>query len=332
MTRPCLLSQQPPTRTASDQQIRSSSKLHLQQQQPPAQRTTIGAPRPTSSQRADTAAATKSNKKSGFTLTGPVAAAHEAEGEGDSDEWVSSESVSVTPQNQSSDSESGDEDDDVVRKLPANLNLTGIAHIAASPDDREPPTPTVPQVKMQPPTPVNNVKACAPHEARTSVAVDGVDRHDREMIITSNTDDHAHPVAVRHVDQESVGGRDYPHSDHHAHPEEGLASTPRPRATLDRDTEPPRHLPPDSPSDSPHSDPSAQKPSVINSRIGGDTKDRPQQPTLSAHSVPQSHPRITGDSSSGPRTDNNPQGRDRFTMTQVSEDPHVLIITKHSCV
>ena len=248
--------------------------------------------------------------------------AHEVDGEGDSDEWVSSESVSVTPQNQSSDSESGDEDDDVVRHLPANLHLTGAAHVGTSPDDREPPTPTIPQVRMQPPTPANNKKeeprrrsstTSVPNE--TSAVLGGVDRHDRKRTMASTGDDHADAAAVRGVDQQSVGDRDYPHSDHHIHPEDGLASTPRPRA-LDRDPEPSR-LPPGSLSDHPHSDSSARKPSVAKPRLGGDVQDRPQQPTLSAQSAPQS---IT-DSSPGPRADDNPQRRDQITMTQVSNGP-----------
>jgi hypothetical protein len=321
---PACLSQQPPSRTASDQQIRPPSKLHLQQQQQPsAQRTTTGAPRPSSPHRLDAGAATRSNKKSGFTLTSPVVTAHEVDGEGDSDEWVSSESVSVTPQNQSSDSESGDEDDDVVRHLPANLHLTGAAHVGTSPDDREPPTPTIPQVRMQPPTPANNGKeeprrrsstTSVPNE--TSAVLGGVDRHDRKRTVASTGDDHADAAAVvRAVDQQSVGDRDYPHSDHHIHPEDGLASTPRPRA-LDRDPEPSRHLPPGSLSDHPHSDSSARKPSVVNPRLGGDVQDRPQQPTLSAHSAPQS----IADSSPGPRADDNPR-RDQIAMTQVSNGP-----------
>ena len=337
---PFLLSQQPPSRTASDQQIRPPSKLHLQPQQPYAQRTTTGATRPASSQRADPATGTRSSKKSGFMLASPVVAAHEIEGEGDSDEWVSSESVSVTPQNQSSDSESGDEDDDDVGNLPGNLNLTGTAHIATSPDDREPPTPTVPQVKMLPPTPVTNVKEEIRHRSSTpsvrkELRTDAVvDRHHRERTITSGSvDDHAGAFAVRHVHQESVGDPDYPHSDHHACPEDGLASTPRPRAMVDRDTaEPSRHLLPGSLSDPPHSDSSARKPPVANPRLHRDVQDRPQQPTLSAHSVPQSHPPITSDSSPGPRADNNPQGRDQITMTQVSEDPPVRLTIKPSDV
>ena len=334
-TLPRLLSQQPPSRTESDQQIRSSSKLHLQEQQPYAQRTTTGAPRLTSSQRPDATTATRSNKKSGFTLTSPVVATHEVEGEGDSDDWVSSESAPVTPQNQSSDSESGDEDDDVVRNLPVNLNLTGTAHIATSPDDREPPTPTAPQ----PPTLVNNAKegaarrrlstAFVPNEVGTNAVVDGVGRHNR----TSSAGDHADALAVRSdVDQESVGDHDYPRSDHHALPEEGLASTPRPRAMVDRDTESSRHLPPDPLPDPPHSDSSARKPPVVKSRLGGSVSDRSQRPTLSALSALHSHSHIANDSSPGPRADNNPQGRDRVTMTQVSEYPPVSIINRPSCV
>jgi hypothetical protein len=304
--------------------------LHLQPLQPYPQRTTTGAPRPNSSQRAAPATTTRSNKKSGFTLTSPVVATHEVEGEGDSDEWVSSESAPVTPQNQSSDSESGgDEEDDVVRNLPAHLNLTGVEHIATSPDDREPPTPTVLQVKMQPPTPVNNVKetrrrssTLVPNEAEASAVVDGMDRHDRERTVISSTDGHADAF-----DQESVGDCDHPHSDHHAHPEDGLASTPRPRVMVDRDTELSRHLPPGSLSDPPLSDSSARKSPVVNPRPSGDVKDRPQRQTLSVHTVPQSHLHITSDSSPGPRADNNPQGRDQITMTQVSEDLPVRTIT-----
>ena len=338
LTRPCLLSQQPPSRTESDQQIRSSSKLHLQQLLPHAQRTTTGAPRPTSSQRAPAPAAaattttTRSNKKSGFTITSPVVAAHEVEGEGDSDEWVSSESAPVTPQNQSSDSESGDdEDDDVVRNLPPHLNLTGAAHIATSPDDREPPTPTVLQVKLQPPTPVNNVKEETRCRSSTSVqnevktgAVHSIDGHDREKTTTYGAGDHADVV-----DQENVGDWD-----HHARPEEGLASTPRPRVMVDRDTGLSRHPPPDSSSDPPLADSSTRKPPVVDPRLSGDVKDRPQRQTLSAHSVPQSHLHITSDSSSGPRADNNSQGRNQITMTQVSEDLPVRTIanTKPSYV
>ena len=294
------------------------------------QRTTTGAPRPTSSQRTAAAATatnttTRSNKKSGFTITSPVVAAHEVEGEGDSDEWVSSESAPVTPQNQSSDSESGDdEDDDVVRNLPPHLNLTGAAHIATSPDDREPPTPTILQVKMQPPTPVNNVKEethyrssiSVPNEVETG-AVHGIHRHNRERTTMSSAGDRADAV-----DQESVGD-----CDHHARPEEGLASTPRPRAMVDRDTGLSRHPPPGSSSDPPLADSSARKPPVVDPRLSGDFKDRPQRQTLSVHSVPQSHLHITNDSSSGPRADNNPQDRNQITMTQVSEDPPVRTIT-----
>lgn len=329
MTRPCLLSQQTPSRTASDQQIRSSSKLHLQ---PYPQHTTTGAPRPAASQRSDTPNTTKSNKKSGFTLTSPAVAAQEVEDEGDSDEWISSESLSVTPQNQSSDSESGDESDDVVRKLPANLDLTGAAHTATSPDDREPPTPTVPHLKMQPPTPVNNVKeesrhrssTTVPNEPGASAVVDDVDRHGRERTITSAADDHADTVLARH---RSVGDCNYPHSgtDHHARLEEGLASTPRPRAMADRDTEPTRHLPRVSLSNPPRADSSAQKPPAANPRLSGGVQDRPHKQTLSTHSVPQSHPRIASDSSPVPRPDHNPQTRDQIAMTQVSQDPPVRI-------
>lgn len=263
-----------------------------------------------------------------------MVAAREVEGEGDSDEWVSSESVSVTPQNQSSDSESGEEDDDVVHHLPAHLNLTDAAHITTSPDDREPPTPTIARVKMQLPTPVNNVKedetlhrlSASPvsNEPVTSAVVNSVDRHSGERIIISSADDHADAVTVGLDDHESVGD----HSDHHACPEEGLASTPRPRAMVDQDTDPSRHLPPDPLPDPCHSDSSVRKPPAVNPRLIGDVKDRPQRQTLSAHSVPQSHPHITSDSSLGPRTDNNLQGRDQITMTQVSEDPPVRIIKK----
>jgi len=247
--------------------------------------------------------------------------------------------VSVTPQNQSSDSESGDEDDDVVRKLPANLNLTGSAHVATSPDDREPPTPTIPQVKMQPPTPVNNVKeegtrrrlstASVPNEMGISAVVGGVDRHDIDRaIVPTALDYQADAAVVRHVDQGSVGDRDHPHSDYHACPEEGLASTPRPRAIVDRDTESSRHLPPFSPSDPPRSDSTARKLPAVNPRLSADVQGRPQQPSLSTHSAPQSHPHITSDSSPGPRADSDIRGRDQITMTQVSEDPSVRIITK----
>lgn len=336
-TPPCLLSQQPPSRTESDQQIKPPSKLHLQHHQPHPHRPATGAPRPALSQKADTTTATKSNKKSGFTLTSPLVAAHDVDAEGDSDEWVSSESLSATPQNQSSDSESDDEDDDVVHNMPAHLTLTGTTHIATSPDDREPPTPTVPQVRMQPPTPVNRVKegetSCrlsptVPNEAGTSADVDSMDRHDRERTIISSADDYPDAVAVRHLGHESDGDSDYPHSNHHPRPEEGLASTPRPRAILDRDTESSRHLPPDSHSRPPHSDPSSRKPPVVNPGLSGGVKDRSQRRTLSTHSVPQPHPHLANDSSPGPKAGDNPQGRDHITMTQVSEDPPVRIIIK----
>lgn len=308
--------------------------MHLQQQQPYPQRITTAPPRPASSQRADTSAtATRSNKKSGFTLTSPVVAAHEVDDEGDSDEWVSSESVSVTPQNQSSDSESGDEDDDVVQNLHPHLTLSDATHISTSPDDREPPTPTVSQVKMQLPTQVNNVKedqrrhrlSTAPvhDEAGTGAVVNSTDRHGRGGIVTSGKSDHdADAVAVR-------PNHDYRHSDHHACPEEGLASTPRPRAMFDRDTDPSRNPPPDHLPNPSHSDSPVRKPPVVNPRLSEDVNDRPQRQTLSA---PQSHPRITTDSSPGPRADNNPQGRDQITMTQVSEDPPVRIIPEPSYI
>ena len=326
--RPFLLSQQPPSRTASDQQIRSSSKLHLQQQQQ-QQRTTTGATRSTSSQRSDTASTTKSGKKSGFTLAGAAVLSQEIEDEGDSDDWVSSESLSATPQNQSSDSESGDEDDDVVHNLPSDLNLAGAAHFAISPDDREPPTPTVPQ---QPPTPVNNVKEQPHHRSSTSpfrreaaqanATVNRVNRLDRER-----------PVVPARDDQESVGDHHYPHSDHHARSEEGpIASTPRPRVILDRDTELPRHLPPVPPSDPPLGPNStARKPSALNLRLRSDVQDRRQQPASSVHSVPQHHPSITNDKSPSLKA-NNSQARDQITMTQVSGDRLIRIITKPSYV
>jgi len=322
-TRPFLLSQQPPTRTASDQ-IRSSSKLHLQHQQPHAQRTTPGIPRLTSLQQLDTATATKSNKKSGFTLASPVIAAHEIEGEGDSDEWISSESMSVTPQNQSSDSESGD--DDVVHNLPANLHLTGAAHIATSPDDREPPTPTIPQVKMQPPTPVTSAKeesnrrlplASVPDELRTNAGLNDVDG--RRAITSSADGRRADAVVASHLGQENLEDPDYRHSEHRARPEDGLASTPRPRAFVDRDTEPSRRLPPDFPSDPPHPDSSARKPPILNAHSSGGIQDLPQQRTLSAQSDPQSRPHTTGDSSADSRTDNHQPVQDRMTITQVSK-------------
>ena len=203
---------------------------------------------------------------------------HEIEGEGDdSDEWVSSESLAVTPQNQSSDSGSGDEDDDVVRNLPANLNLTGAAHIATSSADREPPTPTVPQVQMQPPTPVKE------RQHNRSSTVLGPNE------VVSTADDH--------------GNQDH----YAARPEEVvLASTPRSRAVVDRDTEPSRHLPPP-----PGPDPTTHNPSAANLRA---LRDRPQQSTLSTHSNSESHPHITS-----PSSDSNPQGRDQIAMTQVSE-------------
>ena len=183
----------------------------------------------------------------------------------------------MTPQNQSSDSEPGDEGDDVVHN---NLNLTGAAHLAASPDDREPPTPTVLQVKMQPPTPVNNMKEQPPrHRSSTTAnaAGDGVNKH-------------------------------------HARPEEGLASTPRPRAMVDRDTETSRHLLPTPLSDHPAGPDSTARESSIN------VQDQPQQPI---HSIQRSHPYITRDS---PRTED-PQGRDHLTMTQVSKNLPLRIIT-----
>lgn len=255
-------------------------------------------------------------------------AAHEVEGEGDSDEWVSSESVSVTPQNESSGSESGD--DDVAHNLPPNLHLTGAAHVATSPDDREPPTPTM-QVKMQPPTPANNVReeesrrrlpaAPAPNERGPSAATDGADRHDGKRFIMSTGDDH--PDAA--VD--NVGDPAYPHSDHHACPEEGLASTPRPRALADRDTEPSRRLPPDPLADRPNSDSPARKPPAANPRLGGGVQDRPQQSALSVHPAQQSPPCVTNDSSPAPGANNNPQVRDQNTMTQVSKDSPTRIIT-----
>jgi hypothetical protein len=297
-TLPCLLSQQPPSRTTSDQQIRSSSKSHPREQ--------------TQTQRPATGA-TKSSKKSGFTLASPALVAQQIEAEGDSDEWVSSSSLSVTPQNQSSDEESGDEGDEVVQNLP---------HLATSPDDREPPTPTVPRVKMQPPTPVNNVKEQRRHRLSTtsvpnevagaSAAGDGVDRHDKERSALSA----AH-------DQESVEDYRYPQSDHHpAHPEEGLASTPRPRAIVDRDTETSRHLLPAPLSDPPSGpDSTVRESSVVNHPLGADVQDRPQQP-----SAPKPHPPHITKNSPGPRTDNNPQGRDQITMTQVSEDLPLRII------
>ena len=244
--------------------------------------------------------------------------------------------MSVTPQNQSSDSESGD--DDVVRNLPANLHLTSAAHItASSPDDREPPTPTIPQVKMQPPTPVNNAReeessrrlstSPVPNERAISAG-----RHDEKRSMMSTGDDHADAVVVRHIDQESVGDSDDPHSDHHARPEDGLASTPRPRAILDRDTEPSRHLPPGSLSHPPHSDSPARKPPVTNLRRSGGVQDRPQQLTLSVHPVPQFSAHITSDPPPGPRADNNPQVRDQNTMTQVSKDLPGRVITNPPCV
>lgn len=95
-----------------------------------------------------------------------------------------------------------------------------------------------------------------------------------------------------------------------------MASTPRPRVILDRDTEPPRHLPLVPPSDpllGP--DPTARKPSGPNSRLRGDVQDRRQQPTSSVHSVPQHHTRITSDEPPSLKV-NNPQARDQITMTQ----------------
>lgn len=302
-------SNQPPSRTESDQQIRSSSKLHLQQLQ---QRTTTGPTHSTSSQRADTATATKLGKKSGFTLASPAVVSQNIEGEGDSDEWVSSESLSVTPQNQSSDSESGDEDDDV-HILPANLNLTGVAQFSTSPDDREPPTPTVPQVRMQPPTPVNNVKekqrhrlsiSPIPNEAvGSSAAADGIGKHNGGRPIVSAMDD-----------QESKRDHDHPHSDHRVRPEEGLASTPRPRVAIDRDTEPSRHSPPAPPSDPPTGpDLTARRPPSVNLSLRRDIQDQSQQ---RASSVRSARPHITSDESSGSKADHNPQGQDHILMTQ----------------
>ena len=317
-TLPCLLSQQPPSRTASDHQIRSPSKLHPQTQRPGTNSST----------------AAKPNKKPGFSLASPAVVAQEIEGGDDSDEWVSSESLSVTPQNQSSDSDSGDEGDDVVRNLPASLNLT-----ATSPDDREPPTPTVPRVKTQPPPLVNNVivreqqrhwlptTTVRNEAAGTSPTGDGTDRHDKETTAVSAADDQ------EGVEKEEDGD-DCSQSEHHARPEEGLASTPRPRALVDRDTEPSRHLLPAPLSDPPSGpDSTAREPLAVNHRPGGGVQDRPQQQqTLSAHSLPKSHPHITKDSP-GPRTDSNPQGRDQNTMTQVSEDlPPLRIITKSAHV
>lgn len=298
--------------------------MHLRDH-PQTHRTTTGATRSASSQHPDTTIATKSNKKSGFTLASPVVVAQEIDGEGDSDEWVSSESLSATPQNQSSDSESGDDGDDVVRNLPANLNLTSVAHVATSPDDREPPTPTVPQVKRQPPTQVNNVKVQPPHRLSTTTAPN-------EVVGTSAVNDDAgrHDKGRSTNDQESVGDHHHPQSDHHRHarPEEGLASTPRPRAIVDRDTEHSRLLLSISPSNPPAGPNStAHEPSILNPRRGGDVQDRPQKDTLSAHPAPQSHPHITRDSP-GPRSNNDPQGRSQITMTQVSEDLSLRIITK----
>lgn len=191
---------------------------------------------------------------------------------------------------------------------------------------------------MQPPTPVNKVKegetSCrpVPDEARASADVSSMDRHDRERTIMSSADDHADAVAVRRLGHESDGDSDYPHSNHHAPSEEGLASTPRPRAIVDRDTESSRHLPPDPHSGPPHSDSSSRKPPAVNPGLGGGVKDRSQRRTLSTHSEPHFHPRITSDSSPGPRAGDNPQGRDHTTMTQVSEDPPVRIIIKPSFV
>ena len=263
--------------------------MHLQQQ-PNIQRTTAGATRSTSSQRADTATATRSAKKSGFTLASPAIAAQEIEGEGDSDEWVSSESLSVTPLNQSSDSESSDEDDNL-------------------PDDREPPTPTVPQVKMLPPTPVNHVKQEPSQRLSAAPALNEARR-------TSLVD----------VDK----GRSTA-NDHQPRPEDGFASTPRPRAMADRTTEPSRHL---SPAPHPHPslgpDSTARKPPAANPSLNGAVQSRSQQPTLSVHPVPESRPRITSDPSPNSRANNNLQGPDQTTMTQVSEDPPIRITSKAS--
>lgn len=293
-TRPFLLSQQPPSRTTSDQQFRSS---HLREQtHTQTQRTATGATRPTS-QRPDPAATTKSDKKPGFTLASPVVVAQEIEGEGDSDEWISSESLSVTPQNQSSDSESGDGDDDVE---PTNPNLTGAAHRESSPDDREPPTPTVPRVKMQPPTPVNNVDEHSRHRSSTTAV--------QNEVAGANA---------------AGDGVDRPH----ARPEDGLASTPRPRAIVDRDTETSRNL---LPTPLPHPlagpDSTAREPSTANTRLRGDV-DRPRRPI---HSAPPSHPHTARDSPA--KIDNNPQGRDQIAMTQVSEDLPLRMFTKSTHV
>ena len=317
-TRPFLLSQQPPSRTASDQHIRSSSKSHLREQTQ-TQRTTTGATRSTSSQLPHTAATTKSNKKSGFTLASPAVPAQEIEGEGDSDEWISSESLSVTPQNQSSDSESGDESDDVVHKLPANLNLTGaaLAHPSTSPDDRDPPTPTIPQVKMQPPTPVNNVKEKPRHRLSITTVPNKV-----AATSAAHGDNEERSTASKADDQGSI------QDDHHSRPgEDGLPSTPRPRAMVDRDTETSRHLPP-TPLSNPPSGPNstARESSTVDPRLVGGVQDRRNQPTLSIHSLPQPFPHITKDSPA-PGTGNNPQGRDQITMTQVSEDLPLQTIT-----
>jgi len=234
--------------------------------------------------------------------------------------------MSATPQNQSSDSESGD--DDVVHNLPANLHLTGAAHIATSPDDREPPTPTIPQVKMQPPTPVTSAKEESHRRVSTTSGPDelgtnaGLNDADRRRAITSPGDGgHADAVVASHLGQESVEDPDYSHSDHRTRPEDGLASTPRPRAFVDRDTEPSRRLLPDFLSDPPRSDSSARKPPIVSTRPSGGDQDLPQQRTLSAQPVPQSPPHTTGDSSTDSRTDNHQPVRDRMTMTQVSKCP-----------
>ena len=232
--------------------------------------------------------------------------------------------MSVTPQNQSSDSESGD--DDVVHKLPANLHLTGVTHIATSPDDREPPTPTIPQVKMQPPTPMTSGKeeshrrvstATVPGELGTNAGLNDVDR--RRAITSPGDGGHTDAVVASHHGQESVEDPDYSHSDHRTRPEDGLASTPRPRAIVDRDTEHSRRLPSDLLSDPRHSDSSARKPPTANTRPSGGTQDLPQQRTLSTKSVPQSPPHTAGDSSTDSKTDNHQPVRDRMTITQVGK-------------
>jgi len=237
--------------------------------------------------------------------------------------------MSVTPQNQSSDSESGD--DDVVHNLPANLHLTGDAHIATSPDDREPPTPTIPQVKMQPPTPVTSAKedshrrlptASVPDELGANAGLNDASGH---RITSSGGGGHADAVVASHLGRESVEDPSYPHSERRTRPEDGLASTPRPRAFVDRDTEPSRRLPPDFPSDPPRSDSSARKPPIVNTHPSGGVQDLPQQRTLSVQSVPQSTPHTTGDSPADSRTDNHQPVRDRMTMTQVSKYPPASI-------